>query len=279
MLKRNPDLPGWIIKRARHDKVGQRPDYRSDTHLYRVRKAKKINATLIKNGDDSLFVVPKKYLYTKDNEQVVVAEQMVGQKFQNTDRFTPEQTRALTRLVTQGLFTDIHHENFLKREDGKIAIIDTEPVSRGVKKANRNILTYLCGASPIFDVKMKIETLARLAKYCAPEAIPIIERAQRRYICKQVALVVAKIAIAAILLITLPKITAAAIAYTGVIIGASAIATATAAASKVAIAVGLCLKGYIGGRVGTLVTVPFTVYNAIKTVRKEDAQLQRLELL
>ena len=156
----------WIFKGIRE----RQPDppavaTTTDTHLYRVRKAEKIRKYIIANNLEGSFAVPLKYIYWNPSEGkfYVVCEklelseevaecpiqEMASDLREDADKFggqtlaykngkpqrafTPEQARGLAELCRLG-YTDLAYDNIFFTADGKVAIIDTEPVKRYFKK-------------------------------------------------------------------------------------------------------------------------------------------------
>jgi hypothetical protein len=65
-------LGPWIVKEKREDGILTTPD----THLYRIRKAEKIQRYITKHHLESLFAVPQKWLYHDTNKVVVLAKKL-----------------------------------------------------------------------------------------------------------------------------------------------------------------------------------------------------------
>ncbi len=158
------DAGKWILKLGRTDGLHTTPD----THLYRVRKAEKIRTYIQQNNLEAHIAVPTKYLYwnTAQNQFYVVAEKMdlssevgmptsgeVEANFKAGASFggqlqalannapkrslTPPQAKALAELSVLG-YTDLSYNNLYFTQDGKVAIIDTEPLKRSLKKMSKS---------------------------------------------------------------------------------------------------------------------------------------------
>ncbi len=126
-------LDKWLIKGARHDlQVG------SDTHIYRVRKAQKIQRVISNHGLQGQVVVPKKHLYYTNNEWYVVAQKLDLLESNNwlnipgkvDSRVTAHQAQIVARIAIECCITDLHGGNIVLSKDNKIAFIDTEPLER-----------------------------------------------------------------------------------------------------------------------------------------------------
>jgi hypothetical protein len=264
-ILRNSTIPGWFIKRQRSDEIANNPNFRSDTNLYRVRSAAKISAVTAKNGDNGLIVVPKEYVYTtRTGEQIVVSEEIQGQTLTYRDKLNANEAEALCRIITQTNFSDINADNFLRTPDGKLAIVDTEPVARGFKKAaNRGILSFLFGRFANVDVKIKTEAFTALTRFSKPEALPLIQKAQSRYMWKQTAIAVAKIAIGALLLVgaimNLPLVAPATLAFKAAVIGT------------------YYLKAYVGVKCLDLVQIHLMKYVITKMTNDTYDQYERVQ--
>ena len=161
------DVGKWVLKRECSN-----PTLTRDTHLYRIRKAEKIRRFIQKNHLENHIEVPKKYLYWNKNESrfYVVAEKMPlskevakpasieienclkgdktsrGQQkalIENAPRrsLTSIQAKSLAELSILG-YTDLTYNNLYFIQGGKIAIIDTEPVTRGLKKRMKSTWVF-----------------------------------------------------------------------------------------------------------------------------------------
>ncbi|MDN3507599.1 MAG: hypothetical protein P0S94_01615 [Simkaniaceae bacterium] len=156
---RMPGLEGYIVKSKRTDAVGQVET--PDTHLYRVRKADKIQKLITKYGLGDHAQVPTKLLYFHNGEWFIIAQELqltdevpkvnveafsgVVDQLRDLPSFhgrvtrglteqgksiTPEQARALVIFAYEAGLTDLTNLNLYFTTEGKIGVIDTEPVKR-----------------------------------------------------------------------------------------------------------------------------------------------------
>ncbi len=123
-------LEGWIIKFNREDL-----DVGKDAHLYRVRKAHKIQNLIDANGWQELIVVPKKYLYfhLPSKKWYVIAQKVELGK----GSLTPKQAAAAAKIILETGLADVHQGNILFDRNGRVAFIDTEPVTRNLMKKQK----------------------------------------------------------------------------------------------------------------------------------------------
>lgn len=134
----HPSLPGYIIK-------GDRYSYRCEvptTHIYRLRKALRLQKIIEKYHFESEIKIPTKYLYRAGNKWYVVVEKLDVNENVNISRecasfsrqkyrpLTDKQVQALACLCFEGKMNDLGEHNVLILNDGKLAIIDTEPLDR-----------------------------------------------------------------------------------------------------------------------------------------------------
>lgn len=156
----HPELPNWIIKGARFHNNDIPTTW--DTHIFRVRKATRIQ-NIIQKREFKEVTVPKKYLYQHNNlnwyviaekldidERITLNKQHPSEKKLKSRALTDNQAQAIAYLCFEGNLGDIHKENLvftkdnaLTREVGKIAIIDTEPTDRAYKKQYAKRLRWI----------------------------------------------------------------------------------------------------------------------------------------
>jgi hypothetical protein len=213
----------WFLKLPRR-KFPTTPD----THLYRVRKAEKIRRYIENRDLSEHFVVPKKYLYWHFNQFYVVAEKLelsdeeatmkgTNHNFSDPKRGEPcsassTATRALSVAQATGLaelaiytgLTDLSYNNCHFTPDGKIAIVDTEPLGRVVKEwAKRTFFEDLQAIKAL----QVVGGMAKLKTYCSnPEALIAVQKIERRYALSNLARLVCKIAMASLALVIFPYI-------------------------------------------------------------------------
>lgn len=118
-------FPGWVIKRKTEGKT-------ADQHLYRVRKAEKIQAC-IKANHLTCFTVPEKHLFRYEDQFYVLSEFMKGEPAFISD-FSEKEILELTEISLSTYFLDFTH-NFIRLPSRKIAIIDTESRLRSLYKS------------------------------------------------------------------------------------------------------------------------------------------------
>lgn len=152
------DAGDYVMKIARADGMQTTPD----THLYRVQKALKIQAFLKKHRLQTHFVCPQKFIYRSSHfkdtvlsqkialssyvayvdpqikAQLVTSDCQEGQlkalrAGQLMKKLSDQQIEGLARLSFLGL-NDITYNNIFFSKDGKVALLDTEPVKRYIYK-------------------------------------------------------------------------------------------------------------------------------------------------
>ncbi|MFA6915877.1 MAG: hypothetical protein WC222_05730 [Parachlamydiales bacterium] len=180
-----------------------------DTHLYRVRKALKIQKYISENGLNDVMEVPEKYIYyhsqedklyviskkielsneiasinSPHREEILKKSERMGQvqalrEGKPKRDFTPIQARALAELASLG-YTDLNYNNLFFTKDGKVAILDTEPFTRACKKSLCDgLMGYFIDKTALI-AQQAIEGTARLKLFCknskALEAVVMVER-------------------------------------------------------------------------------------------------------
>lgn len=189
----------WVLKRARTD-LPTTPD----THLYRIRKAEKVRTYILMNNLGESLVVPQKYLYWHETEQrfYVVSEKLdlsdevpksscpelertlrsasslIGQiqafKEGKPQRaLTSIQAKALAEISILGC-TDLSYNNFYFTRCGQIAIIDTEPHKRVLKKQFKNLFTKLLADKGMVTALQALSGIAKL-KLVVTDPLALIE--------------------------------------------------------------------------------------------------------
>lgn len=145
----HPNLRKLILKGPRRDEHAE--DAAIDQHIYRVRKASKIKQIIKKRGFTE-YVVPEKFLFEHRGEWIVVAKKLkldrnaiIDNKKPNKitldeserlhfRQITPKQAEEGAYIAYEAELIDIGRHNLFFDKLGKIALIDTEPTSRGRKK-------------------------------------------------------------------------------------------------------------------------------------------------
>lgn len=196
------DLGEFIIKSPRKYAVTT-----FDTHLYRVRKAEKIRRFIHDNELDDHFAVPEKFILPDPSNYsgfVVIAEKLalsneVGRIFSEDfahivalqregqfhayatgapqRRLNAQQVNALARLAFLG-YNDQNYNNLFFTIDGKIAILDTEPLNRFMKKAlQRNVIRKCLGLYNHSIANLRaFHATSDLKFVCSPVQQTVVER-------------------------------------------------------------------------------------------------------
>jgi hypothetical protein len=223
----------YILKLGRTDPQITTPD----THLYRIRKAVKIQNYIQSNGLEKHIIVSKKYLYWHDKERrfYVVCEKVplseevaqpatlvyeeelkkvghLGGQLQKLSQgksrraLTPIQAKALAELSLLG-HTDLSYNNLYFTPDGRVAIIDTEPLKRVLKKsvAKRTIGSWLVDKTSLL-AQQSIAGIAKLKIYCSDSiALREVEKVERKHALKHIAILVGKIALCCLVIYMTPQ--------------------------------------------------------------------------
>ncbi len=207
---------------------GQNADGRlttADTHLYRVLKAEKIRSYLNKNDLNKYVAVPKKFIYFHEKEKkfYVVAEKMnlsrevakpasteIAYNFKQDNlsggqakalhdgaeqrSLTSIQAKTLAELSILG-YTALSYNNLYFTQEGKVAIIDTEPKKRRLKKAfNSSYFWFLFGDKGALLSQQSIAGIAKLKLYTDnPFALKAIQKVERTHVLWRMATLIAKI--------------------------------------------------------------------------------------
>ncbi len=214
----------WILKCERKDQLQTTPD----THLYRLRKAEKIRTYIQQNKLEEHLKVPRKYIYWHKEESkfylvdekmelsdevVTPASAEIEAIFKGEGAILGGQTqalasgalrRSLTRIQAKALaelsvlgYTDLSYNNLYFTKDQKVAIIDTEPQKRFLKKrCKSNFLYYFLGDKGVILSEQSIAGIAKL-KLCAdsPEVLEVIQKVEKNHVLWRSAVLVAKISL------------------------------------------------------------------------------------
>lgn len=279
----------WYIKTVRKGSCLTTPD----THLYRVRKALKVNAYIERNGLQDSLVVPEKYLYWNDKtkEFVTVAPsldlsdevaapvnkeveskmkiaglteggQAVVLYLDNPQRkITAKQAKALADLSFLGC-TDWSYNNLFFDKQGRIAVIDTEPQKRAMTKYSyQGIMSFLFGNRSAWKLNNALAGTAKLKQVCGGEALKEIEKVERKQVLWHTAKMVAKIAIVCMAIYAVPAAVAL-LALTGI-----AATVIKAAATTLLACKAICL---VNGTLGTLIVWKFSSVDGIPFIAQME---------
>lgn len=226
------DVGNWVLKLNRTDGIPAT----EDSFLYRVRKAEKLRRHIQQNGLQNDLVVPQKFLYWHETQHrfYVVSQKIdlssdvvqptkeahdaykafpkdaidqIGGQFKSlltgipTQRpLTPLQAKGLAELAVLG-YTDQSYNNVFFTRDGKVAIIDTEPVKRLAKKKvfQSKVWAWLWDKG-FLKAQHTLTGLAKLKGDCSdPLALKEVEKVEKKHVLWSIAKLVAKIAIVALL--------------------------------------------------------------------------------
>ncbi len=199
----------WVFKLGRTGGALTTPD----THLYRVRKAEKIRTYILQHGLEAHIAVPKKYLYwhTTENQFYLVAEKMALSRevaapasIEYEDNFkadpslggqvealandhpkrslTTVQAKALAEMAGLG-YNDLTYNNLHFTNDGKVAIIDTEPLKRFVNKETKSSFNFFFfGDRRLMLTLQALSGIAKLKLYTdAPAALQAVEKVEKNH--------------------------------------------------------------------------------------------------
>ncbi len=244
----------WVLKGDRTGEDAEAAQLRSDTNIYRVRKANKIRNFIRANHLEQHVMVPQKFIYWDKTSQkfFVVAEKvdlsdevaspqsdqvkeiikqdafLGGQALalvegKSERDITPEQAKALAELSFLGL-TDLSYNNMYFTNDGRIAIIDTEPLKRTIKKAMSDSWIPWFTDRDTWVMAQAIAGTAKLKMACAdPEAIKAVEKVEKDHFLWNMAKLIGKIALAVLVFCLVPPLLAQ-LAIAGAIVTALQIA-------------------------------------------------------
>lgn len=218
------DAERWVLKLPRTDPTGLLDP---NTHLYRVRKAQKIHTYITNQGLSNHFIVPEKYLYWKNDQKIfytvstkISCDALVAkpespeleQAFKNAAPLIGGQAKALlegsvqrelTTIQAKGLaelafncgYTDLTYNNLFFK-DGKVVILDTEPVKRTFKKQlKQSIFFYLFGEMDSIKTQQALTGTAKLKLYSNSDAKKAIEKVEKTHVLWSLAKLITKLAI------------------------------------------------------------------------------------
>lgn len=225
------DAGKWILKLNRADNIVTT----EDSFLYRIRKADKVRRHINQNGLQNDLVVPQKFLYWNEGQRrfYVVCQKLplssdvvqptkeaynaylvdkqsvmkVGGQLKSlmdgtsTQRpLTPAQAKGLAELAVLG-YTDQSYNNVFFTPDGKVAIIDTEPVKRFLNKkfSQSTVLSWL-GDKGATKAQSILAGITKLKTYCTnPLALKEVEKVEKKHALWSIAKLVGKLAIVALI--------------------------------------------------------------------------------
>ncbi len=220
------DCGAWVVKNSRAQ-FGVFTT--ADTHLYRVRKALKVKKYISENHYDNEIAVPDKYIYfnPKDEQLYAVCKKLnlsneiagiespawesylkegysrSGQVQALRDgkpkrNLTFTQAKASAELSFLG-YTDFNYTNLYFTQDGKLAILDTEPFNRALKKTLCSGLKGYFFDKVALHAQQAIEGIARLKHYCTdPKAMQVVKQIERNNALWNIAKLVTKITLIAL---------------------------------------------------------------------------------
>jgi len=185
------DIGEWFVKR------NNRIIHHFGENLYRVRKAKKIREYIIRNELTKHFIIPEKYICWIEIQQefCVISKKIPLSQEIPARELTPIQARSLAELSLLGYSLDYKNLHFTP--GGKVAIIDTKPKKRGIKKID---VFHLRDRDSLITRQMLLE-VAELKLYCHnPDALQAIEEVANKCVAKTIVKLIQKIAFASLVI-------------------------------------------------------------------------------
>ncbi len=207
-----------------------------------MRKAQKIRKFITKNNLENHIDVPDQYIYwhSKSEQFYVVAKNMNlsgnvakpsknfekelslsreegGREGKQTDAFRSnapqvslnvDQARGLAKLACLG-YTDLSYDNLFFSQDGKVAIVDTAPVKRRMKKALKNSwIFFLFGSLHSLTTQQSIFGIAKLKLYVDnKDALKAVQKVETTHALWGIARLVATVAVLALAIYSVPIMT------------------------------------------------------------------------
>ena len=231
------DAGNWFLKLNRTDQANIRPD----TVLYRVRKAAKIEKFILENHLQNQFALPKKHLYWHLEEKrfYVVSEKLqlsnevaepvnaqIEQQFTQAAgqvhgqaealangvskrSITAEQAKNLARMCLELGYTDLSYNNLYFNQEGKVAIIDTEPVQRTFKKTIFSFFVFRLGLGDRvgFCAEHALGGISRLKLYCSNSlAMKSVEKVEKNHILWNLAKLISKLGVTCLMIYVAPSL-------------------------------------------------------------------------
>jgi hypothetical protein len=119
---------------------------------------------------------------------------------------TPIQAETLAELAIYVGYTDLSYNNLYFTPDGKVAIINTEPVNRILKKlVKKHEIIYWLGDVGIIETRQALIGIAKLKQVCSkPEALQKVNKVEQKYVLWFLAKLVGKIALAILVIYFIP---------------------------------------------------------------------------
>lgn len=207
----------FLFKRAQKN-----GDSLPDSHLYEVLKAAKIYQYIHENGYQNDVVVVEKGIYwsNRDKEFYVVSKRLnlsnevcgcssfLKEEIQKSPMLegqerclvqgfkrrylTVTQARALAELATIG-YRGITFNNLLYTRQGQVAILDTEPLNREVRKAQCTWENFLFCDKEALRAKQAIVDIAQLKSLCVHvKALDAVDRVEKWHVIWSIYTVVVK---------------------------------------------------------------------------------------
>lgn len=208
----HPDLPNYVVKGPRHDHAKHLCAH--DSHIYRVRRATRLQSVIKRHGFSEI-IIPKKMLYHHKGHWFVVAEKLnldIHAKLHKSyDRaqethfkqLTAKQVRELSVLCFEGNLEDVNETNIQFTSEGKIALVDTEPVSRALKKTFKQWLR-LPYIKASFEFTNAMCNSERIYLVCsADDALKEVRNVQSQMFWRHLAEIIVKISLPLILIVGL----------------------------------------------------------------------------
>ncbi len=173
------------LQRAKNDPIPTA----HDTHMYRIIRANQIRKFVKKEKLDGLVVIPDKFLCWSEHLKnfAVLSKKII---LCPQDSWTVEKIRALA-LLTLAKFVDIHEGNVKFSEDGRIAIVDTEPLDRLLTETEGHKANEDMGIGHFLYAKHAIDALKRLREIPFPgiqleESQKVIDEVIKRCVLRTV---------------------------------------------------------------------------------------------
>ena len=197
-----------------------------DMHLYRVRKAAKIQKYLVQASTDGYYVVASKldlsdavapreglrrfYGHNDDKARSGLGSEgffsgQCARAFAESgdpareQALTVVQARTLAELSWNAGLTDLSYNNFFFTHDGRVALLDTEPLARSAKKSNASKVAHILlpGDKWLISAQQSLQGIMMLSTtICAgsPQVRDAIQSVERKYFIQSLAAAVAKAA-------------------------------------------------------------------------------------
>jgi len=229
------DAGDWVLKSARTGNLGRTPESLQDLLIHRVTQIEMLRSFVTHNKLEEAFHLPQKYLYWNESQRqfYVVAEKLelsdeiakphaeieqlwraegfllggqlkkVGEGAQQRT-ITALQARSLAQMSFLG-YSDLTYNNLFFDKEGKIAIIDSEPLKKiFYNNLNASWLKYVADRSGLVAQHGLIGT-AKLKTYCpTPELLQEVEKVEKSHVLWYTAETITKL----VLVVIVFKVTA-----------------------------------------------------------------------